>query len=256
MPVADEHALEELHIALGAIHDYISTSPALLFEDEAHGGHGLLNEPLAEADQQHSSLSEVRNPSKITRSADQNAIEPFEAASPPSQSPFPDVSGSHTPPASAGGGAWDPWAEELIGKSPSSPRYQPGSSDSDWGDPVDDPHPPLHDYPDNPDSPQDHPPFPSALGQDHKQDVPKSIPEPENPVNPRVASALADAQHRLDQLVGLAASHAEVQQTLSQGTDLSYAWGLMPSYTQQLQCQVESGYTAASLCVVPNLWQC
>lgn len=49
---------------------------------------------------------------------------------------------------------------------------------------------------------------------------------------------MAEAQHRLDQLVGLAASHTEVQDTLSQGSDLGYAWELMASYTEHLQRQV------------------
>ena len=44
--------------------------------------------------------------------------------------------------------------------------------------------------------------------------------------------------HRVDQLAGLAASHAEVQETLAREADLGYAWGLMGGYTQQLQLQV------------------
>ena len=56
--------------------------------------------------------------------------------------------------------------------------------------------------------------------------------------NPEVASAMAEAQHRVDQLAGLAASHAEVQETLAREADLGYAWGLMGGYTQQLQLQV------------------
>ena len=48
---------------------------------------------------------------------------------------------------------------------------------------------------------------------------------------------MAEAQHRVDQLAGLAASHAEVQQSLAREADLGYAWGLMSSYTEHLQRQ-------------------
>lgn len=53
-----------------------------------------------------------------------------------------------------------------------------------------------------------------------------------------VRAALAEAEHRLDQLVGLAASSAEVQASLQESSQLGYFWGLFDSYAGHLQQQV------------------
>ncbi|KAL0019773.1 hypothetical protein WJX79_007774 [Trebouxia sp. C0005] len=49
-----------------------------------------------------------------------------------------------------------------------------------------------------------------------------------------------DEQYQYDDQTGLAASHAEIQETLAQEADLGYAWGLMGGYTQQLQLQIRT----------------
>ncbi|KAL3148717.1 hypothetical protein ABBQ38_014130 [Trebouxia sp. C0009 RCD-2024] len=229
---------------------HTSSSAELPSQHEGNGGsHDLHDELPAEATVQPSSSSPIV-PSPTKNSAHQNLVAPFGDAMSSSQSPFPDASGSHTPPASAAVGAWDPWAEDLIHKSPSSPHYQPGSSDSDWDDPdpsLHHPEPPLHDpdlalhsHADGPDSAQHYSPPPSIAGQDNSHELPSSTPQPSSPDPNPVASAMAEAQHRLDQLVGLAASHTEVQDTLSQGSDLGYAWELMASYTEHLQRQIRT----------------
>ena len=118
--------------------------------------------------------------------------------------------------------AWNPWAADLNRKSSSSPHYQPGSSDSDWDD-----REPQHDHPDDyaviQDQPQSH--FAKEQTAGAGEDC-------------RLPSAVAEAQHRLDQLVGLAASHAEVQKALARECDLGHAWGLIGSFTDHLQSQV------------------
>lgn len=53
-----------------------------------------------------------------------------------------------------------------------------------------------------------------------------------------MSASLAEVQHRLDQLVGLAASSTEVQAQLQQDTDFGYAWGLIDGFADKIQQQV------------------
>ena len=83
----------------------------------------------------------------------------------------------------------------------------------------------------------------AAEGEQGQQQEPK----------PRAASAMAEAQHRLDQLVGLVASHAELQQTLARDCDLGYAWGLMGGLVPYLQQQVSLDFAICLLLLLPVL---
>ncbi len=129
---------------------------------------------------------------------------------------------------------WDPWAEQPTQQS-SSPQYLPGSSDSDWEEQQ---H--QHDHQDDPGSVQNQAHMSGSLHHEAQAaEAPASMPQsPAQGPNPRIGSAMAEAQHRVDQLAGLAASHAEVQETLARDSDLGYAWGLMGKHIQQLQQQV------------------
>ena len=233
MPVADARAVEQLQMALEALQQSSSTSSGLQRET---GGRSHLPTDVT-ATQQQSSSPHVQSPSNTPpptiTSADLKPAEPS-ASSAPSQNPCLESQGLHIPPASAVVGAWDPWAEHLMGKSPSSPYYQPGSSDSDWDVPD-----VQHDHPDDPDSAQDHSSAPEAVEQDQEE-----LASSAQAQSPCIASAMAEAQHRLDQLAGLAASHADVQQILARESDLGYAWGLIDNYTQHLQRQVWALNTA------------
>lgn len=51
-------------------------------------------------------------------------------------------------------------------------------------------------------------------------------------------ATLAEVQHRLDQLVGLAASSGEVQASLEKDTDFGYAWGIIDTYAEEIKHQV------------------
>ena len=53
-------------------------------------------------------------------------------------------------------------------------------------------------------------------------------------------ATLAEVQHRLDQLAGLAASSGEVQASLQKDADFSYAWGIINSYAEEVKHQVRS----------------
>ena len=139
--------------------------------------------------------------------------------------------------------SWDQWAEAAHQTS-SSPHYTRGSSDWDpQQDQLDQQRGSSQDQADRPTSDQlsddQHgAAAASAMAEpeqgQHEQPSPRAASAmtgaeqgQEQAPNPRAASAMAEAQHRLDQLVGLAASHAELQQTLARDCDLGYAWGLM-----------------------------
>ena len=70
-------------------------------------------------------------------------------------------------------------------------------------------------------------------------------------------ATLAEVQHRLDQLVGLAASSDEVQASLQKDTDFGYAWGIIDTYVEEIKRQV--GYVrrfqdSATSCRTPFLY--
>ena len=162
------------------------------------------------------------------------------------QKPFPDAAAtvnSFQPAADP----WDPWAEGPNHQS-SSPHYLPGSSDSDWDE--------LHDaqaHPDRDTSAEDQSSHTLLAGQEEEAGATHSSGQQTNPSlasvkadsqdpghsqHPTVTSAMAEAQHMVDQLAGLAATHADIQDTLARKADLGYAWGLMGGYTQHFQRQV------------------
>ena len=240
MPVADVKAVEQLQQALEALQSSSSSasSPQVLSaqHEKVSARHPSTD---MEAIQQSSPSSSP--PPHYTPSSDETSVNPHlavpDAFSSPSQNPFPDSSELSLPPATAGVGAWNPWADDLNRRSSSSPHYQPGSSDSDWDDPD-----LLGDHPDDRGSAQDRSPAPRNIDQDQGELLGMTT----QTESPRVASAMAEAQHRLDQLIGLAATHNELEQTLARETDLGYAWGLMNNYTENLQRQV---WAAALQCL-------
>lgn len=241
MPVADVKAVERLQLALEALQSSsspsASSSPGLPAQHSAaqhESGSGHHPPTDVEVTQLRSSPSSSLHP-RDTGPANETLDEPdlatLGAYSSPSQNPFPNYAQPSPPPASAGVGGWNPWADDLNRRSSSSPHYQPGSSDSDWDDPDQ-----QQDHPDDPDSTQDHPPHPTAAEQPQEGVITGTSQSQDLPV----ASAMAEAQHRLDQLVGLATSHSsDVEQTLARETDLGYAWGLVDNYIDHLQRQVQ-----------------
>ena len=232
----------QLQQALEALQSSSASSPELPSQPETSITHHP--PPNREAIQQPSP-SFSRRPSDANLSKEAS-VDPNLAASDPFPTPSPNpISDSpelNLPPASAGVGAWNPWADDLNHRSSSSPHYQPGSSDSDWDDPD-----LLRDHPDHPDSAQDPSPAPRDFEQDQGEFSGTTTAQTESP---RAASAMAEAQHRLDQLIGLAASHGELEQTLASETDLGYAWGLVDDYIQHLQRQVRA---AALQCAIGHL---
>lgn len=231
------YAAQQLQLALDAL-QYTADSPQSQTHDDRHQspGHADATQPQATQpyathshvtqQQQPSALSQSQISSKMWRptdpSADQSGVPPSPTS--PSQNPFAESSGLRSPQASAGVGAWNPWADDLNHKASSSPHYQPGSSDSDWDDPE-----PRHDHPDDPVVIQNWPQSHEEFGEEQAVYANDDS---------RVKSAVAEAQHRLDQLVGLAASHAEVQKALARECDLGYAWGLIGTFADHLQHQV------------------
>lgn len=239
MPVADVEAVERLQLALEALQSSSSpsaSSPPDLPAQHSTAQHesGSSHHPATdmEATQLRSSPSfpHPQDTGHANETLDDPDLAALDAYSSPSQNPFPDSAQPSLAPASAGVGGWNPWADDLNRRSSSSPHYQPGSSDSDWDDPD---H--QQDHPDDPDSTQDHPPGPMAAEQNQQGVIMGASQIQSSPV----ASAMAEAQHRLDQLIGLAASHSDVEQTLARETDLGYAWGLMDNYIEHLQRQVQ-----------------
>ncbi len=256
LQVGDSSGVQQLQPALERIQSSSSVH-------EAH-----LPNPQDTAAVLTSFSSPVHSPHRHVLHAESPALEGQASSSPP-QNPFAEATGSHSVQPTAD--PWDPWAEPSHQQSSSSLNYRPGSSDSDWDeqhqyhDQTDD-HPSAHDHSHFP-QPDHHEedeqaasdsravsggghsprqdPYSSAEGDDpgHNQNprAASAMAEGDDPGhdrNPRVASAMAEAQHRVDQLAGLAASHAEVQETLAREADLGYAWGLMGGYTQHLQQQV------------------
>lgn len=55
-----------------------------------------------------------------------------------------------------------------------------------------------------------------------------------------MTAALAEAQHRLDQLAGLAATSAEVEASLQRDADFGYAWGITDGFAEEINHQVGS----------------
>lgn len=256
MPVADVKAVERLQLALEALQSpsspSASSSPGLPAQRSTaqHESGSSPHPPTGmEAMQLRTSPSSSPHP-RDTGHAKETLDDPDLAApdaySSPSQNPLPDAAQPSPPPASAGVGGWNPWADDLNHRSSSSPHYQPGSSDSDWDDPD-----PQRNHPDDPDSAQDHPPHPTAAEQ-NQEGVTMGASQTQTPP---VASAMAEAQHRLDQLIGLATSHSgDVEQTLARETDLGYAWGLVDNYVEHLQRQVQPHCSVS--CVALYLQQC
>ena len=228
MPVADVKAVEQLQQALEALQSSSASSSALPLQHETGGMHHPSID--MEAVQQHSPSSS--HPSNTCPSNDiivETNLAVLDDATSPSQNPFPDSSELSLPPASAGVGAWNPWADDLNRRSSSSPHYQPGSSDSDWADPD-----PPYDHADDPESAQNDSHAPRDVEQNQGGLDGRTTPTE----SPRVASGMAEAQHRLDQLLGLAAGHSELEQTLAIEADLGYAWGLVNNHIELLQRQV------------------
>ena len=229
MPVADVKAVEQLQQALDALPASSAPSPELQSQHET----GRVHQPPIdmEAVQQHSLSSSP--PPGNTCPHNETSVKPnlavLDDVPAPSQNPFPDSSEMSLPPASAGVGAWNPWADDLNHRSSSSPHYQPGSSDSDWDDPD-----LQRGCSDDPDSTQND----SPAARDVEQDQGKLVKRTTQSESSLVASAMAEAQHRLDQLIGLAAGHSEVEQTLAVEADLGYAWGLVNNHIEDLQRQV------------------
>jgi len=243
LQVGDSLGVQQLQVALERIQSSSSSS--------AHDAH--LPDPQPQPQDTAPELSTFTSPSHSPHQHELQAESPAhedETSSSSPQNPFAEATGSHSFQPTAD--PWDPWAEPSHQQSSSSPHFRPGSSDSDWDeqhqyDDQTDDHPSAHDHTQSPqpDHEEDEQAIPdsravSGKGQSPRQD-PYSSAEGDSPgqhQNPRMASAMAEAQHRVDQLAGLAASHAEVQETLAGEADLGYAWGLMGGYTQHLQQQV------------------
>ena len=193
-----------------------------------------------------SSLSPAHSPHQHQSLSESPTYPPQTPSSSSAQNPFPDAAvavNSFQPAADP----WDPWAEGPNHHS-SSPHYLPGSSDSDWDE--------LHDHSDHPEhntSAEDQSSHTLHAGQEEEAGATRSSGQQTNPSlasvkadsqdpghsqNPRVRSAMAEAQHVVDQLAGLAATYADIQDTLARKADLGYAWGLMGGYTQHFQRQV------------------
>lgn len=258
LQVGDSSGVQQLQLALERIQSSSSSS--------VHQAH--LPNPQDTAAALSSSSSPGHSPHRYELHAESPAHEGQTSSSSP-QNPFAEATRSHIFQQTAD--PWDPWAEPSHQQSSSSPHYRPGSSDGDWDE--------QHQHADQPD---DHPsahhhsqiPQPdhhaedeqttsdsravSGKGQSPRQDPYSSAAEGDDPGhdrNPREASAMAEAQHRVDQLAGLAASHAEVQETLAREADLGYAWGLMGGYTQHLQQQVMCCHPPQSAALSPPLPQ-
>ncbi len=240
LQVGDSSAVQQLQLALERLQSSSSSSV-----NQAH-----LPNPQGTAAVLSSFSSPGHSPHWHELQAESPAHEGQTSSSSP-QNPFAEATGSHSFQPTAD--PWDPWAEPSHQQSSSSPHYQPGSSDSDWDeqhqhDDQTDVHPSAHDYTKSPQPDHHEEDEQAAFGSravsgkgHHPRQDPYSSAEGDNPgleQNPRAASAMAEAQHRVDQLAGLAASHAEVQETLAREADLGYAWGLMGGYTQHLQHQV------------------
>ena len=241
MPVADVTAVGQLQQALEALQSSSASSPELPSQHETSITH---HPPPNREAIQRPSPSFSRRPSDANLSKEASVDPNLAASDPfptPSPNPISDSSELNLPPASAGVGAWNPWADDLNRRSSSSPHYQPGSSDSDWDDPD-----LLRDHPDDPNSAQD----PSPAPRDFEQDQGEGSGITAQTQSPRAASAMAEAQHRLDQLIGLTASHGELEQTLASETDLGYAWGLVDDYVQHLQRQVCAPGSSLSLAML------
>ena len=258
LQVGDSSGVQQLHITLERIQSSSSSS--------AHDAHLPEPQPQPQITAPLSSFtSPGHSPHRHELQAESPAHEDQTSSSSP-QNPFAEATGSHSFQPTTD--PWDLWAEPSHQQSSSSPHYRPGSSDSDWDE--------QHQHDDQPDdhlSAHDHSQFPqldheedeqaipdsravSGKGQSPRQD-PYSSAEGDSPgqhQNPRMASAMAEAQHRVDQLAGLAASHAEVQKTLAGEADLGYAWGLMGGYTQHLQQQVICCHPPQSAPLSPPLF--
>lgn len=195
-----------------------------------------------------SSPSPAHSPHQHQSLSESPTYPPQTPSSSSAQNPFPDTAAvnSFQPAADP----WDPWAEGPTHQS-SSPHYLPGSSDSDWDESHD-----AQAHPDHDTSVEDQSSHTLHAGQEEEEGTVHSSGQQTNPSlasvkadsrdpghgqNPRVTSAMAEAQHVVDQLAGLAASHADIQDTLARKADLGYAWGLMGGYTQHFQRQVCSG---------------
>jgi len=245
LQVGDSSGVQQLQLALEKIQSSCCSS--------VHDAHLPDPQPRPQPQGTAAVLSSFLSPGDSPHRHELQTESPAHEGQPSSsspQNPFAEATGSHSfqPVADP----WDPWAEPSHQQSSCSPHFRPGSSDSDWDE--------QHQYDDQPD---DHPSAQdSQLPQpDHHEEdkqatsdsramsgeghIPRQDPyssaeggSPGQDQNPRVASAMAEAQHRADQLAGLAASHAEVQETLAREADLGYAWGLMGGYIQHLQQQV------------------
>ena len=226
LPAGDLGAVQKLQTAIDTLQQSFAASPEKFEAGNSLGASvndAVPKSPATSPDTQRPSSPSLQqhSPSRVERPADPagQAGRASPCSSLRDQKPFPEYSGLSSPQVSAGVGAWNPWADDL--KSSSSPHYQAGSSDSDWDE----------------SKPQQFNPDDCAMLSDEPYGQAIERQEEEVPQNARVASAMAEAQHRLDQLAGLAASHAEVQETLGRQCDLGYAWGLISHYTEHLQRQ-------------------
>ncbi|KAL0035553.1 hypothetical protein WJX77_011820 [Trebouxia sp. C0004] len=247
LQAGDSSGVQQLQLALERIQSSSSSS--------VHDAH--LPDPRPQPHGTAAVLSSFSSPGHSPHRHELQAESPGhegQASSSSPQNPFAEPTGSsHSFQPAAD--PWNPWAEPSHQQSASSPHYWPGSSDSDWDEQhqYDDQtrvHPSAQDHskaphPDHHEEDEQATSDPRAVsieGYSPKQD-PYSSAERDDPghdQNPRVASAMAEAQHGVDQLAGLAASHAELQETLARQADLGYAWGLIGGYTQQLQQQIRT----------------